>query len=67
MRWWFKMDKLSVFDATMICEGVDEVETEQEVVEAWQLLIDTGICWQLQGWFGRTASELIDGGVCLPA
>lgn len=58
---------LSVFDATMICEGVDEVETQEEMIEAWQLLIDTGTCWSLQGWFGRTANDLIDQGICSPA
>jgi len=59
--------KLSIFDATMICEGVDEVETEQEMIDAWQLLIDTGTCWSLQGWFGRTANDLINEGICTPA
>ena len=34
--------------------------------EAWQLLIDTGTCWQLQGWFGRQAMRLIREGICHP-
>ena len=55
------------FTATMICEGVEEVETEEEIIEAWQHLIDTGLCWQLQGFFGRTAHQLIEAGVCAPA
>jgi len=58
---------LSIFNATMIAEGVDEVETEAELIEAWQLLIDTGTCWQLQGFFGRTAHNLIEQGICTPA
>lgn len=52
------------FDAIMIAEGVDEAESEEQVIEAWQHLIDTGLCWKLQGWFGRNASALIEAGVC---
>ncbi len=52
------------FTATMIAEGVDEASSEEEYFEAWQHLIDTGLAWQLQGWFGRTAAALIEGGYC---
>lgn len=55
---------MDIFTATMIAEGVEEVDTEEEVIEAWQLLIDTGTCWKLQGFFGRTAKQLIDAGIC---
>lgn len=55
---------MSIFDATMIAEGVYDAESEEQYIEAWQLLIDTGTCWQLQGFFGRTASQLIEAGVC---
>ena len=55
---------MDIFTATMIAEGVEEVDTQEEYLEAWQLLIDTGTCWQLQGWFGRTASALIEQGHC---
>ena len=57
---------MNIFDATMIAEGIDEADEETQI-KAWQLLIDTGTCWQLQGWFGRTAQMLIDNGVCTPA
>lgn len=57
---------MSVFDAAMIAEGVEPAD-EDVVVAAWQLLIDTGTAWKLQGWFGRTARALIEAGVCSPA
>jgi len=53
---------MNIFNATMIAEGVNDVETEEEYYAAWQLLIDTGIVWSLQGWFGRTARDLIEAG-----
>jgi len=53
------------FTAVMIAEGVQYIEEEDEYIMAWQHLIDTGICWRLQGWFGRTARELIESGYCL--
>jgi len=57
---------MSVFDATMIAEGVDEAD-ETTQIEAWQMLIDTGTCWQLQGFFGRAARSLIEQGICTAA
>lgn len=51
------------FDAVMIAEGVQEASYD-ETIEAWQHLINTGLCWKLQGFFGRTAKHLIDQGIC---
>ena len=51
------------FEAVMIAEGVESA-TEEEQIEAWQHLIDTGLAWSLQGCFGRTASQLIEQGIC---
>ncbi len=57
------------FTATMIAEGQFELAgiedgelTEEMYLEAWQHLVDTGLVWQLQGWFGRTAKYLIENG-----
>ena len=55
---------LDNYTAVGIAEGFIEAASQEDVVEAWQHLIDTGMCWQLQGWFGRTARDLIDSGVC---
>lgn len=54
---------LDTFTAVMICEGNQDANPEVQL-EAWQLLIDTGLCWKLQGCFGRTAAHLISQGLC---
>lgn len=51
------------YTATGIAEGFIEAESEEQVIEAWQHLHDTGVAYQLQGWFGRTAQELIANGI----
>jgi hypothetical protein len=51
-------------DAVLIAEGEVEAD-EATTIAAWQHLIDTGMCWRLQGWFGRTAMTLIEDGVCM--
>jgi hypothetical protein len=51
------------YTAVMIAEGVEPAD-EDEQLEAWQHLIGTGLVWRLQGWFGRTARQLIDAGLC---
>jgi hypothetical protein len=57
-------EPMSTFDAVMIAEGVQEAESKEQYLEAWQMLIDTGMAYQLQGWFGRTANRLIEAGHC---
>lgn len=38
--------------------------TEDEIVEFFQDMIDSGVCWALQGHYGRTANALLDAGLC---
>ena len=55
------------YDASACVEGFDGEEHDQEtIISAWQYLLDTGLCWKLQGWYGRTANELIEAGYITP-
>lgn len=51
--------------ATAYAEGFCEGENaeQHEVVEAWAYLINTGLAYQLQGFFGRYANALIEEGL----
>jgi hypothetical protein len=48
--------------ATGVAEGFEQPDSEIEIVEAWAYLIKTGLAYQLQGWFGRNAEAIIQGG-----
>jgi len=54
---------MNAFLATGLAEGFIEADSEEQIVEAWQWLVDTGLAWQLQGWYGRTASAMIEEGI----
>lgn len=51
------------YTATGIAEGFIEADSNEQVLEAWQHLHDTGLAYRLQGWFGRTAQDLIAQGI----
>jgi hypothetical protein len=53
---------MNQYTAVGIAEGFIEAKSEDQYLEAWQYLVDTGLAWSLQGWFGRTAAALIEQG-----
>lgn len=54
---------MTQYEATGLAEGFIEADNEEQIIEAWQYLHDTGLAYQLQGWFGRTATSLIEEGI----
>lgn len=56
------MNSITDYQAVGLAEGFEE-GTEEQIIEAWQHLHDTGLAYKLQGWFGRTAQSLIQEGV----
>jgi hypothetical protein len=51
------------YDAVGIAEGWIESDSQEEVLVAWQILVDTGLAWTLQGSFGRAAHNLLEQGL----
>ncbi len=54
---------MTAHQAIGLAEGFIEAESEEQVIEAWQYLLDVGLVWQLQGFFGRTAVAMIQEGI----
>lgn len=54
---------MTLLMAMELIEGLIDAESDEQVLEAWQYLVDTGAVWGMQGWYGRTASDLIDAGL----
>jgi hypothetical protein len=54
--------EMNMYTAVAIAEGMQEADDE-ETLDAYQYLVDTGIIWKLQGSFGRVAQHLIDAGL----
>lgn len=51
----------------LACGQIEEFDMVSDLIEdtirAWSYLIGTGICWSLQGSYGRAASSLIENEV----
>jgi hypothetical protein len=49
--------------ALALVEGLEEADDDEEMIAAWQFLVDTGMAWKLPGRFGRTAAQMIEEGI----
>lgn len=54
---------MDAYKAVGIAEGFVDAESEEQILEAWQYLVSSGLAWSLQGSFGRTARDLIEAGL----
>lgn len=51
------------YDSLSAIIAYEQGELDQEdTIELFQHLVDSGLAWQLQGHYGRTARNLIDSG-----
>jgi hypothetical protein len=53
---------MSEVDAIMAFESGDL--DDDGIIDLFQSLIDSGLAWELQGSYGRTATALINAGYC---
>ncbi len=53
---------MTSYIACSIAEGFCEGEgaSEKDQLTAWQWLSDTGLCWKLQGVYGRVVTDLLE-------
>ena len=57
------LEIMSDYEAIGLAEGFISAESEEQVINAWQHLHDTRLAYSLQGWFGRTAQDLLKQGI----
>lgn len=59
-----KDQRATVADLYLKCLAYEtgELTDEDEILEFFQGLVDTGLAWSLQGHYGRAAKALLDAG-----
>ena len=59
-----KQRKLAALDLTSDIIAYENGElSEDETIKLFQHLVNTGLAWQLQGHYGRTAVAMLDAGL----
>jgi hypothetical protein len=56
------LPKIGTLDAIIAIE-TDNNLSQEDYIAAFQTLVDSGIVWSLQGWYGREARRLIKAGL----
>ena len=59
-----EVETMSSFLAVEIIENGYHYHDNDDIVAAYQFLINNGMVWLLQGTYGRMAVRLIDDGIC---
>ena len=49
--------------AVMIAEGIETPRSEDEFIQAWQYIYNSGLYLQLQGWYGKRIEDMIREGI----
>lgn len=49
--------------AVFIAEGIEQPQSQEEFVAAWQYIYDSGLYLHLQGWYGRRIQDMIREGI----
>lgn len=57
------MSEVSVDTTGWIMRYEDGELDEEDTIDLFQHLLDTGLVWQLQGSYGRMAKQMIDAGL----
>jgi len=54
--------ELDSYKATGLAEGFIESDDSMDILKAWSYLGQSGLAFQLQGWFGRNLESLVESG-----
>ena len=57
-------DKAMTIIEKIIAYENGELEDAEETIKFFQEIIDSGLVWQLQGHYQRTAIALVEAGLC---